>query len=108
MTFTEKEKLAEACNKWLTENNISSTPFNVITFLDYKGIIRGNALEDADTDDVMPDDPLNRKIKNWVHKNPGNVSQIISTIMVVMTPLIFGVLVAAMIISIINTGGKLS
>ena len=40
MTFTEKQKLAEECSNWMTKNNISLTPFNVIAFLDSYGMIR--------------------------------------------------------------------
>ena len=109
MTFTEKQKLAEECNEWLTENNISPTPFNVITFLDCKGMINNDLLEDADVDDIKMEDPFDRAIIDWVYKIPtGNpVLQTIRAIIAVATPLIFGVLIAGMIISIIKTGGQL-
>ena len=107
MTFTEKQKLAEECSDWMTKNDISLTPFNVITFLDCKGMINSNISEDAEFDDIKIDDPFERKIIDWVHKNPSNTSQTIRAIMVVVKPLLLGIAIAGMIISIIKTGGRL-
>jgi len=46
LLFSERKTLEKFYNEWITENNIANTPFNVITFLVIKDLIKIEEAED--------------------------------------------------------------